>query len=119
MKFSPVFAGILTAFALIACSTMSSLQPSPVFSNELAKQYKGLSVNNTPSGYKWSKDEYFAKKGQRAANGIDVQPERPTSWNIPREYRPELKNAYDMLQIALVPDRKKVLKPTAAADAQV
>jgi hypothetical protein len=118
MQFRVIFTSMIAAAALMGCAGMTDLQPSPRFSNELGKQYTNLSIDNEVSGYKGLKTEYFAKKGQRALAGIDVQPEQPSTWNVPHEYRPELKNAYDMLQIALVPDRKKVEKPVAAADAQ-
>lgn len=118
MKFHSILAGVFASVALMACSHMPSLAPAQSFSQQLGKQYTQLSVNDEKSSYRWLNTEYFAKKGDRASQRIDVQPEDPATWNVPREYRPELKNAYDMLQIALVPDQKKVLKPIPAADAQ-
>jgi outer membrane protein OmpA-like peptidoglycan-associated protein len=118
MQFRVIFTSFVAAVALMGCADMATVKPSPRFSNELGKQYTSLSIDNTASAYKGMKTEYFTKKGQQAYAGVDVQPEDPTTWNVPTEYRPELKNAYDMLQIALVPDRKKVEKPVAAADAQ-
>lgn len=118
MKFRSMFAGVVAAMALSACSHVSTLQPAQSFSQQLGKQYTALSVNDGRSSYNWDRSQYFAKKGERAKARIDVQPEDPASWNVPREYRPELNNAYDMLQIALVPDKKKVYKPLPAADAQ-
>ena len=118
MKFRSLVTGIVASAALLACSHLPSLQPAQSFSQQLSKQYEHLSVNDQHSSYKWLKTGYFARKSQRAGQRIDVQPEDPATWNVPREYRPELKNAYDMLQIALVPDQKKVLKPIQAADAQ-
>jgi outer membrane protein OmpA-like peptidoglycan-associated protein len=117
MKIKVIFASVVAALILAACADTQGLH-SRQFSQELGKQYTQLSVGDEVSNYKWLNTEHFAKKGERATAGIDIQPEQPSTWNVPREYRPELKNAYDMLQIALVPDRKKVETPIAAADAQ-
>jgi outer membrane protein OmpA-like peptidoglycan-associated protein len=118
MKIRSLAVLLLAVIGLVACADMNTLQ-SRKFSRELGKQYSQISVNDEVSDYKWSDKEHFSKKSERAYKMVDVQPEQPTNWNVPHEYRPELKNAYDMLQIALIPDRKKVEKPLAAADAQV
>lgn len=118
MKFYFALAVILSALLVTACGGMSSLQPSPNFSHQLSRQYQQLSVDNTRSSYKWGNSPYFTLKSQRASQRVDVQPENPKNWNVPREYRTELNNAYDMLQIALVPNKKKVLNPVPAANAQ-
>jgi OmpA-OmpF porin, OOP family len=120
MKMRLIVASICALLAVTACSHFDPipLQGAPSFQEQLGKQYTALSVNDEPSSIEFLNQEYFAKKGERATAGVDVQPEDPVTWNVPREYRPEMNNAYDMLQIALVPDAKKVTAPIAAADAQ-
>ena len=118
MNFRHLVVGMVAAVALAACA---HLAPAPSFLQELSKQYAHLSQpDGSPHGYKWSKAkaEHFKGKSERAAAGVDVQPENPITWNVNREVRPELLNAYDMLQIALVPDQKKVTRPVPAAQAQ-
>jgi OOP family OmpA-OmpF porin len=91
------------------------LAPSRAFSDELAKQYNHYAKFETEPYYDATDMAYYHSKAYHAKKGIDVQPEDPGSWNVAT---PELKNAYDMLQIALVPDAKKVRTPIAAAQAQ-
>ena len=91
------------------------LAPAPAFSRELADQYDYYAQFETEPLYDAGDMAYYHDKAHRAVTGIDVQPEDPADWNVAT---PELKNAYDMLQIALVPDAKKVTRPIAAAQAQ-
>lgn len=115
MKFRPFLIGSLAALTVVACATV---RPAPSFVQELNKQYTQLFTPDNKPMYTWSKHEYFAGKAAKVAAGRDVQPEDPNTWNVPREQRDELNNAYDMLQIALVPHQKKVMTPIPAARAQ-
>ena len=107
--------GMLAALLVTACA---HLTPAPSFVQELNSQYQTLSTYEGEPFYDWTDAAYFHTKGKRALKGYDVQPEDPETWRVPVEYKPELNNAYDILQIALVPDRKKVTSPIAAAQAQ-
>lgn len=89
--------------------------PATAFSSELASQYRALSTWENERWFDASDAAYYNSKAAAAERGRDVQPEDPDTWNVGT---PELKNAYDMLQIALVPDRKKVTAPVPAAQAQ-
>ena len=89
--------------------------PAHAFSQELSNQYNWYAKFETEKYYDATDMAYYHTKANMAAKGDDVQPEDPGSWNVAT---PELKNAYDMLQIALVPDRKKVTAPVPAAQAQ-
>jgi OOP family OmpA-OmpF porin len=89
--------------------------PGQSFSSELAREYHALATWENEPWFDGSDAAYYNSKGNSAARGNDVQPEDPDTWNVGT---PELKNAYDMLQIALVPDRKKVTTPVPAAQAQ-
>ncbi len=91
------------------------LTPARAFSETLANQYNWYAKFETEPLYDKGDMAYYHGKANRALAGVDVQPEDPANWNVAT---PELTNAYDMLQIALVPDRKKVTKPVAAAQAQ-
>lgn len=115
MTFRSLIAGIAVTLAVAACATVA---PSPTFVQELSKQYHKLYVGQEGPSYEWANKKYFDEKSRRVAAGRLVQPEQPDTWNVPAEIRPEMNNAYDMLQIALVPDRKKVTSPVAAARAQ-
>jgi OmpA-OmpF porin, OOP family len=115
MTLRPIFPVLATFFALAACHTLT---PAPSFVQELNKQYQNLSTAEGEEMYDWTDAAYFSTKGKRALKGADVQPEDPATWRVPAEQLPELNNAYDMLQIALVPDRKKVTSPVNAAQAQ-
>lgn len=115
MTFRTLIAGVAVSFAVAACATLA---PAPSFVQELSKQYHNLYIEQKGPSYKWANTKYFAEKSQRVAAGKLVQPEQPNTWNVPQELRAEMNNAYDMLQIALIPDRKKVDSPIAAARAQ-
>ncbi|MDB5478682.1 MAG: ompA family protein [Alphaproteobacteria bacterium] len=117
MKFRSILTGALASLALVACASWH-LEPAQSFRQELSAQYMRLARADGRPIHRWFNPTYFAAKSYQAAHGVDVQPEQPDTWNIPHEERDELKNAYDMLQIALVPDRKKVTKPVPAAQAQ-
>lgn len=115
MTFRSLIAGAVAALAVAACATVT---PAPSFVQELSAQYNKLYIAQEGPSYKWANTKYFAEKSERVAAGKLVQPEQPNTWNVPTELRPEMNNAYDMLQIALVPDRKKQTSPIAAARAQ-
>lgn len=115
MTFRTLIAGAFASLLIAACATVT---PAPSFVQELSSQYKKLYIEQTGPSYEWANTKYFAEKSQRVAAGKLVQPEQPNTWNVPAEIRPEMNNAYDMLQIALVPDRKKQTSPIAAARAQ-
>jgi OOP family OmpA-OmpF porin len=117
MKLRHYFLALAVTGLLTACMT---LEPAPQFVQELNKQYQNLSLGEVEDSYDWTDTEYFRTKGQRALAGKDVQPEDPATWGIGNrtEYLPELNNAYDMLQIALVVDEKKVTNPVPTAQAQ-
>lgn len=104
----------VAVFALSACAVPGA----DSFRATLAEQYTGLSTKESEPMYDWTDKAYFASKGARAAAGVDVQPEVPATWGVGKEYLVELNNAYDMLQIALVPDNKKNTMPVEAARAQ-
>lgn len=91
------------------------VKPAASFSEELANQYNWYAQYETEKLYDHSDAHYYRTKARHAVAGIDVQPEDPAVWNVKT---PEIKNAYDMLQIALVPDHKKVTAPVPAAQAQ-
>jgi OOP family OmpA-OmpF porin len=91
------------------------LAPTAEFRSELAKTYRELATLETEKWFDATDAAYYNRKAKSAERGVDVQPEDPISWNVGT---PELKNAYDMLQIALVPDQKKVTTPVAAGRAQ-
>jgi len=117
MKFRHYILALAASGLLAACMT---LEPAPQFNQELNRQYQNLSLTEVEDSYDWTDTEYFRTKGQRALAGNDVQPEDPATWGIGNrtEYLPELNNAYDSLQIALVVDEKKVTNPVPAAQAQ-
>lgn len=89
--------------------------PASAFSEELANQYNWYAQYETEKLFDHSDAKYYRTKASHALKGVDVQPEDPAVWNVKT---PEIKNAYDMLQIALVPDQKKVTAPVPAAQAQ-
>lgn len=107
------------AVLLTACAGSSTLRPAPQFSRQLGQHYTSLSMDlKGTSHYQWRNRAYFADKAQQAQQGVDVQPEDPATWALPPGHQAELNNAHRILQTALVPDRKKVLRPWDAADAQ-
>lgn len=85
------------------------------FRGELAQTYRQLATLETEKWFDATDAKYYNSKAARAEKGEDVQPEDPEAWNV---NTPELRNAYDMLQIALVPDQKKITSPVAAGQAQ-
>jgi outer membrane protein OmpA-like peptidoglycan-associated protein len=115
MKLRNILWAALASVLVMACAQVA---PAPKFSAELGKQYNHLADARGRPMYEWYKADHFRDKSKQALNGKDVQPENPQTWNVPDEYMPEFKNAYSMLQIALVPDKKKVTDPVNAADAQ-
>ncbi len=67
-----------------------------IFSSELARLYKEFSESEV-DGTDWAAARYFANKGIRAANGIEVDPEHPEDWNISETLLPTLLNARRLL----------------------
>lgn len=115
MSTKSFLAAMIAAILVTACAHHQD--NSPAFNRELGRQYQKLSVDGH-NAYHWNNSKYFAAKAQQVFEGRNVPPESLESWSIPHEQRPALVNAYDRLQIALVPDGKRVSSPIHAARAQ-
>lgn len=121
MMLRRVILAATAVLALAACADRnyySPGHPASAFSSELSKQYNMLASNEGEVLYDGSDAAYFRTKANKAANGVDVQPEEAEDWSVASEHVQELNKGYDMLQIALVPDNKKNSNPIWAARAQ-
>jgi OmpA-OmpF porin, OOP family len=89
--------------------------PTP-FSQALTEEYKGYVANET-SNYDWRYAHYFARKGLQAAQGRDVLPEDPASWDVSDKAKSQLVAARQQL-IAALDGGARQAKPKEAARAQ-
>lgn len=92
---------LLALAAIAACSPLDRLQrmqeeDSGSFHSNLAAEYLAFAESEQELQRDKS-STFFAKKGLRAAQGKDVQPEKPANWEIDTNTRMELRNARERL----------------------
>lgn len=102
------FAVIACAVAVLgACTTwdLERLQKTEAtgsaFTQALAKEYREFAEFEAYEMNDWIDQEYFAKKGLRAAGGEVVPPEELADWNLPEDKLVEMGEARSRLISAL------------------
>lgn len=80
--------GTVALFASSGCTNLSQLaHEAPAgddFHALLANEYLAYATAESER-YDWYDSEYFARKGLKAASGINVQPENPNDWDVPSD----------------------------------
>ncbi len=80
--------GAVAIIAMSGCTNLSQLAkqvpPGDDFNALLSNEYLAYATAESER-YDWYDSEYFAKKGLRAASGLNVQPENLADWDVPQE----------------------------------
>jgi OOP family OmpA-OmpF porin len=98
---------------LLLTGCVSSLvqlqQAEPIgtpFQTYLAREYLDFAEAEADQ-YDWFNSSHFARKGLKAANGVDVMPEPLEEWDLEPDVQPILEQARTLLLKALTPDIKR------------
>ncbi len=116
--------GLLAGVSLLAACAQSVGQlnnatatGSP-FTQALAAEYRDFANFEAREMFDFDDAELFAQKGLQAANGVVVQPEDPSDWDLTLDNLLELAVARSRLVRALGPNRGRIDFPNEAAIAQ-
>ncbi len=111
----------LAIAALTGCTNLSQLAKQAPAGDDyyalLSNEYLAYSAAEAEQ-YDWYDSEYFAKKGLRAASGINVQPENIADWDIPSKDHDKIASERRRL-VALVNGPAREDFPSKVAHTQV
>lgn len=112
-----LMAGVLVLSACVNLPKLKDkeLRPSN-FDQELAREYLEFSDSEARQ-YDWIDSDFFARKGLKAAKGMQPIPEIPSKWRTPDDKLAELVQARQVLVQALTPENKAA-QPVKLARAQ-
>ena len=93
---------IITTF-IISCSSsyeflsINSFNPPNAFSKYLLDEYQNKANFEAQKMHDWNSAKLYSEKALKATDGIKLQPEVISYWNINEQYQDELESAYDNL----------------------
>lgn len=114
---------VMAAALLGACTTwdlerLQKTEPTGTpFTQALAKEYQAFAEFEAYKMADWIDQQYFARKGLRAASGEVVSPEELSGWNLPEDKIDELAAARSRL-IGALNKGGRINHPEDAAHAQ-